>query len=100
MSEQTRNNRSRNTYPNQQRYNRFDVPAQHKGCVSELYSNVKRMGYDISFYDCYDCLKECNFAKDRALDAILNGVYKPWKFNPNKAFGKHEQAKRNHMRKV
>ena len=100
MSEQNNQNRSRNTRPNQQRHNPFDVPPQHKGCVSDLFSKVKSMGYDISFYDCYECLKERNYSRDKALDAIISGVYKPWKFNPNKAYGKHEQAKRNHARKV
>lgn len=100
MSEETNQNRSRNARPNQQKYNRFDVPPQHKGKVSDLFSKVKSMGYNISFYDCYECLKECGFATDRALDSIISGVYKPWKFNPSKAYGKHEQAKRNHMRKV
>lgn len=100
MSEQTSQNRSKNTRPNQQKYNRFDVPPQHKGSVSDLFSKVKSMGFNISFYDCYECLKECDYSRDRALDSIISGVYKPWKFNPNKAYGKHEQAKKNHMRKV
>ena len=54
------------------------------------------MGYKFSDYDCFTALKEANFEYERAIDNVINGVYKPWKVNPNKAFGAHREAAKQH----
>lgn len=47
------------------------------------------MGMEFSLFDCLTCLTENYYNYDVAMDAIIDGRYKPWKVDNKKVGGDH-----------